>query len=807
MQKRLGLFLIMASIFFGSGHMVYPLSRTPHDLIIKTRTAISVPESFAATSLKTSGTNFHPLFTAFQVEEINPFGQESQTGKLNTKIQASAFKTAAFSNIYKVTFANTVNVQAAMQTIKTMSDIEWVQPNYIYHTCATAPNDPYYSKQWGIASIKADKAWDVTQGSPDVIIAIVDTGVDWQHEDLKANIWKNPGEIPDDGIDNDQNGFIDDVRGWSFVNVTPQVDSNGNPIQEVYRPRNNNPMDYQGHGTFLSGIIAAETNNSIGIAGLAPKCKIMPVKAGYQTADGGGSFEIVDAAAAIIYAADNGAKVINLSWGGPSSQDDPDDILLRQTIKYALSKNCVIVAASGNDSANIDTTPFTPAGIPGVIADSAIKSTGKFDSSYSNYGSRIDLAAPGSAILSSAVDTSSPSSLHHQYKIGSGTSYSTPHISAVAGLLLSYNATLTSADVYQALTATAANPNGAGTKDIYYGYGVVDAFKALGYCTPTPPIAVHTPLTTYNVGIPIVITANCSDSFPDTQLPFVSVFYGAGGPYTLPTTWSSISMEKQQGTLYQTIIPSPNLQISDLYYYFKVTDYNPRNIVTLPNDITQPYHIVFKDITGPQIQTTMQNGDFVPQSQLISFRIRDNVGVSTASITMGIYPATGSTVTANLQSSSALQFAKSTFSVDLDKLQLPPGSTRLKILADDINTNHSEFELTITLTNQSSELTLTGPYASSPILNYPNPFNPLNQSTAICYMISKPARITIDIYSLYLKRIKHIQRDDSTGYYEVPWDGKDEDGDYVPPGVYIYTIKAEADGKNVVKKSKIAVIR
>ena len=178
--------------------------------------------------------------------------------------------------------------------------VEYAEPNYLYSmqqvragNQGTIPNDPYFYQQWSLdqtsdADIDAPEAWDIETGDPSVVIAILDTGVDYNHEDLAGNIWINDDEI-EDGQDSDGNGYIDDIRGWDFGSG------------------DNDPMDWNGHGTHCSGIASAMTNNNVGIAGVCWNCKIMPLKF---------DFSNVEAAEALAYAADNGADVISMSWGG-----------------------------------------------------------------------------------------------------------------------------------------------------------------------------------------------------------------------------------------------------------------------------------------------------------------------------------------------------------------------------------------------------------------------------------------------------------------------------------------------------------
>ena len=236
-------------------------------------------------------------------------------------------------NIYKMKVPEETDIEQAIEDFEKDPNVDYAEPNYLVYTMDTYPDDPYYTggNQWYIDEVNAPAAWDSTTCDSTQIIGIIDTGVDWTHPDLDSKIWTNYSEIPANGIDDDGNGYIDDVRGWDYVND------------------DNDPNDDNSHGTHVAGIAAAETDNGVGIAGISWNAKIMPVKMLQSSGAGSSS----DLASAIDYAANNGAEVINMSLGSYGES---------MTVKTALENAyayAVLVAAAGNNGYKVD-PPYPP---------------------------------------------------------------------------------------------------------------------------------------------------------------------------------------------------------------------------------------------------------------------------------------------------------------------------------------------------------------------------------------------------------------------------------------------------------------
>jgi thermitase len=320
--------------------------------------------------------------------------------------------------------------------------VEYAEPNYIIHAIDTIPDDTYFSShQWNMPKINAPQAWDITTGSSDITIAIVDSGIDLDHTDLMGKIWVNDDETLN-GLDDDGNGKVDDVNGWDFVN------------------NDNGPQDDYGHGTHVAGIAAAETNNSTGVAGVSWGARLMPLKV--LNSGGLGSYENV--AYAVTYAADKGAQIINLSLGG-----DEDSLTLRNAVIYAHNAGCMVVAATGNDNG--------PVLYPAKYAESfAVAATHINDQRYwlSNYGPQVDVAAPGVSIYSTYFTGG--------YTYMTGTSMAAPHVAGLAALIWSVCPDYTNDQVESQIETTAVDLGTPGW-DPYYGHGRIDAHAAL-LCAP-----------------------------------------------------------------------------------------------------------------------------------------------------------------------------------------------------------------------------------------------------------------------------------------------------------------------------------
>ncbi|MEI8134963.1 MAG: S8 family serine peptidase [bacterium] len=403
-----------------------------------------------------------------------------------SNLQSVRSSSSDLARIIIIPIYDGIDIQQIFETLTQFAEIEFAEPNYIYHVdAAPKPNDSLYSEQWAHRVMHVPEAWQITQGDTAIQIGFIDTGVEWDHPDLLGQFAVNPSEDINrnglfdawpstetrmdayghlvkgdlDGIDNDGNGYVDDVIGYDFVdqssiNFGDAKDRDPIPVDE----------NDHSHGTAVAGVIAAKANNAIGVAGIAPKCRLVALRA----FDATGNAEDDDIASAIVYAAENNVRILNLSFG-----DYIPSLLQRDAIRYAVSKGVIIFASSGNDGS---TLPHYPSDFDECISvgGSVLASDNVSESevSTSTHGSGMDIIAPSEHIMTLSGANG--------YKFIQGTSFSSPAAAAVAGLMLAHDPSLTGTEIRSILESTAKNldPLGYGP---YEGNGRIDALAALKY--------------------------------------------------------------------------------------------------------------------------------------------------------------------------------------------------------------------------------------------------------------------------------------------------------------------------------------
>jgi hypothetical protein len=373
------------------------------------------------------------------------------------KLQSSH---SGLDRLYKIYYSDTTDPYTLCEKLNQNEDIEYAVPVFRRHTREFTPNDEHYDEQWYLPAININKVWDISSGDSNIVIGIVDSGEDILHNDLIPNLWVNIDEIPNDGIDNDGNGFKDDVNGWDFIGDIDIYDA----VARKYEPDNNpkpNTSD-NAHGSNVAGVACAATNNSIGIASPAYKCKLMPIKC---ATDDLGYSDILDGFEGILYAAQNGADIINCSWGGPGYNSAEKDIIDAAVFEYG----AIIVAAGVNYPGNFDLDGDYPIGYGNVIGISAINNEDDF--SQCAYGTSMCLFAPGFKILTTMNGG--------HYAHSSGTSLATPVVSSVAALIKSVHPDWGYKEIYHQLRSSAIPFGNVSQNDRKKYFGKLDAWGAV----------------------------------------------------------------------------------------------------------------------------------------------------------------------------------------------------------------------------------------------------------------------------------------------------------------------------------------
>jgi len=444
---------------------------------------------------------------------VNTLSQEFNVREMKQMLSSAKNLGSELGRIYKLTMD--ASVEDAARGYNQDPNVLYAEPNFLAHT-TFVPNDPFYSQQWAHQNTDAEQGWDIERGSPDVRIAIIDTGVAFNHEDLAANMAADCS----DGCPLGQGYDFVDIVTQAYIDLGYQLIA-----EEDYTEPDNDPYDYHGHGTHCAGIAAGVGNNGIGISGVCPDCSVLPVRAGFSIMYGSreyGNLEYDDIANAIVYAVDNGADVISMSFGGSSSQTMED------AISYAHSSGAVLVASAGNSDSDYESYP---AAYDEVIS---VAATAQDDSKayYSNYGFWVDLAAPGgdtlkdSRIYSTVPTEGGTLSNPSGYTRAQGTSMAAPYVAGAAGLVLSDDNTLNNEEVRFKLEQ-GTDP---ASSNLYIGTGRVNNDKSLNIQAIESVANISTPTAgqyiTENIDIIGTATGNS-----------YAVYYGEG---VYPQEWAEI---------------------------------------------------------------------------------------------------------------------------------------------------------------------------------------------------------------------------------------------------------------------------
>jgi serine protease len=424
-------------------HKTKTVDYLPNTVIIKFKAIVQ--DSLKTTSDTASLTPFQSKsFKIISLKKKFPANWSTEIGDTEKML----------NRIYELKYSGNIAITEVIQQLLQNKNIEYAEPSYTQHLCYI-PNDPNYPSQDYLNQVKVPQAWNMIKNSSNVTIAIVDGGSDLNHEDLAANINPNQND-PVNGIDDDHDGYIDNYKGWDFVGAS------ANNIKEDNDPSvKSNTTD---HGVHVSGLASAVSDNGIGVSSIAFNAKLLIVKV---TPDDDGT-TIYKGYEGIKYAVDHGAQIINCSWGSAS-----EGLFGQDVINYAISKGCLVVAAAGNNNSSV---PQYPAAYNGVMAVANVTSTDAKNPS-SNFGSYVNICAPGTNILSTLFNNT--------YGIQSGTSMACPIVASAAALVKAYFPNLNMQQVEQKLRVTADNIDDKNPALIgQLGAGRLNVYKALTQSSP-----------------------------------------------------------------------------------------------------------------------------------------------------------------------------------------------------------------------------------------------------------------------------------------------------------------------------------
>ena len=413
---RVELLLAMASVW------IVPLaaaqsmpSYEPHVVVVQFEPTAVIADGATETGLQVFDSRA-ATYNVHSIERVFPFLDHVQpTPKTRRNL-------LALRRTYYVRFHGNDDSRQVARMLSVAPGVVYAEPVIINRIddsdpgALVDPNDPLFRDQTYLRHLRLTEAWDEVKGkdgSDPVVIAIVDGGGEWRHDDLRENVWTNPNEVPDNGVDDDGNGFIDDVNGVNFSNGD---DSDNDPTGYPQTPDNSN------HGTAAAGVANAETDNGVGVSGVAWNVDVMHIHAGCPFEDG----FICYGYQGVLYAAANGADIINASWGG-YQEEEQDIMYVSQALDLATDMGALVVAAAGNDNLNMDLFPYYPARHPRVLSVGATKKDSRTKASFSNYGKLVNVFAPGVSITSTGS--------YNAYVRVNGTSYSSPLIAGVAALV------------------------------------------------------------------------------------------------------------------------------------------------------------------------------------------------------------------------------------------------------------------------------------------------------------------------------------------------------------------------------------
>lgn len=468
-MHRIGILFALVLITFPSLAQQPGIDYAENTIIIKFESDLAAEAYISKSKAEAS------FLTTYNASPLKQIWRDEYSQQLNSTLRAkgklaSMPDVSDLSRIYEFQYNDEIDPLVLSQKISSLPDVEYAEPRFIYYTDDVVnTNDPIQNSFVNFHSF--DDAWEISQSSTEVIISVVDSGVNYLHEDLEEKHWVNEDEIPGNGIDDDNNGYVDDYLGWDFWDSG----STANAVQDSDPFAINNP-----HGTHVAGISTAVPDNNLGLAGAGFNAKYMAVKAGGIADDpstgNDESRSIGFGYEAIMYSVINGADIVNCSWGGFGFSSFGEDI-----VNMATEAGVLVIASAGNSSTN---ELHYPSSLENVLSVGALGTTGNIIASYSNYGSTVDVFAQGTISSSVGVGPS-------DYATFQGTSMSSPVVSGLAALIKTEYPTWTPEQIKQQIRTSSSSIDqfNSGEFALQLGTGSIDAFVAIS--SPQPGIVIE----------------------------------------------------------------------------------------------------------------------------------------------------------------------------------------------------------------------------------------------------------------------------------------------------------------------------
>ncbi len=687
------------------------------------------------------------------------------------------------SRVYRCHIAASKNIKTVMDTLRNHPDVFYVQPNYTYQLVTLNSSLTKHASPLSMLDFPIIESWISKQSS--TLIAVIDTGVDSEHPALKNRLWKNTADTPNNGRDDDHNGYIDDVLGWNTVDQTHDV------------------TDTLGHGTHVTGIIAADPEYAAGITGIGKGCQVLPIKA----ANDRGIFTSLSVALAIDYALMMGADIINLSLGSPK-QHVPEERLLRDAVAAAVNEGVWVVAAAGNQGIDIDEHQYVPAIYDDVIAVAAL-TYDKQIAGYSNYGDSVDVAAPGGSFKAGIVSTLPHSKSGNGVGVMRGTSMAAPFISGILGMLSHSFPATPKSKIKQALMQSATDliaHTAQGKRFKKRGVGIPSLPKLIKQLDQQDPELIHSWQPYMPYADEIVVTVAVQDDFKSPLFPKVRYRYRwifSDDKQMQIDEWKDVIPTKKQGTYVSQL--EPVKEAIGLEYNVCVWDTQSK-ARCFPDQ--QSWQVAFFDEEPPVIKVADQAQQLMVKKGWVEFSLKDSSKINWDALIIEIKQEGMISKHELYQGSPEINIDRETNKIRCNIKALGLNLQRSMTMYISVEDEHGNYDTIVHLLQTSAALQLLQRDTHKPGIRVgPNPI--INNTCSIEYELTQSAHIDIQVTSIHGQLMwrqvytKNNTQASTPGPHRIQWPLTPD----IPNGPYIVSVTARNDTAVVLEHQKVLVLR